>query len=167
MPVEGRSPGSRVRTEQHGMEAIGDEPSNAREHSDAATKAISEGQAGAVVHAFGRSLVREPDAGNPHVRFDERGAETEWLARLSETPTRKGGNGKSSHGLEPSPRRSSTLPKVKAEIWGISSSGVVVVGATRRIRSFLHSTGIPGGCSAVITRWRKSSCLRQSLHAPG
>jgi hypothetical protein len=44
-------------------------------------------------HAFRRSLVREPDAGKPHVRFDERGAETEWMARLSETPTRKGGNG--------------------------------------------------------------------------
>jgi hypothetical protein len=28
------------------------------------------------VHAFRRSLVREPDAGNPHVRFDERGLET-------------------------------------------------------------------------------------------
>ncbi len=27
-------------------------------------------------HAFGRSLVREPDAGKPHVRFDERGLET-------------------------------------------------------------------------------------------
>ena len=28
-------------------------------------------------HALRRSLVREPDAGNPHVRFDERGQETE------------------------------------------------------------------------------------------
>ncbi len=27
-------------------------------------------------HALRRSLVREPDAGNPHVRFDERGQET-------------------------------------------------------------------------------------------
>ncbi len=27
-------------------------------------------------HAFGRSLVREPDAGKPHVLFDERGQET-------------------------------------------------------------------------------------------
>ncbi len=63
-----------------------------------------------IVHASRKNLVREPDAGNPHVRFDERGAETEWLARLSETPTRKGGNSKGSHGLEPSPRRSSTLP---------------------------------------------------------
>ncbi len=81
------------------MEAIDDESSNARQDSDAATKAISEGQARAVAHAFGMNLVREPDAGNPHVRFDERGAETEWMARLSETPTRKGGNGECSHGL--------------------------------------------------------------------
>ncbi len=51
------------------------------------------------MHAFGMNLVREPDAGNPHVRFDERGAETEWMACLSETPTRKGGNGQGSHGL--------------------------------------------------------------------
>ncbi len=28
------------------------------------------------VHAFRKNLVREPDAGNPHVRFDERGGET-------------------------------------------------------------------------------------------
>ncbi len=51
------------------------------------------------MHAFGMNLVREPDAGNPHVRFDERGAETEWLACLSEAPTRKGGNSQGSHGL--------------------------------------------------------------------
>ncbi len=63
-----------------------------------------------IVHASRMNLVREPGAGNPHARFDERGAETEWMARLSETPTRKGGNGRGSHGLEPSPRRSSTLP---------------------------------------------------------
>ena len=29
-----------------------------------------------LVHAFRKNLVREPDAGNPHVRFDERGRET-------------------------------------------------------------------------------------------
>ena len=29
------------------------------------------------VNALWKSLVREPDAGEPHVRFDERGAETE------------------------------------------------------------------------------------------
>jgi hypothetical protein len=33
---------------------------------------------------------------------------------LSETPTRKGGNSQGSHGLEPSPRRSSTLPILDA-----------------------------------------------------
>ncbi len=68
-----------------------------------------------IVHASRMNLVREPDAGNPHVRFDERGAETEWMARLSETPTRKGGNGEGSHGLEPPPRRSSTLPILDAQ----------------------------------------------------
>jgi len=52
-----------------------------------------------IVHASRMNLVREPDAGNPQVRFDERGAETEWMARLSETPTRKGGNSQGSHGL--------------------------------------------------------------------
>jgi len=46
MPVEGRSPGSGVPTKQHGIEAIGDEPSNARENPEAATEAMPEGQAG-------------------------------------------------------------------------------------------------------------------------
>ncbi len=49
--------------------------------------------------SLGVKPVGEPDAGKPHVRFDERGAETERLACLSETPTRKGGNGRGSHGL--------------------------------------------------------------------
>jgi hypothetical protein len=43
---------------------------------DAATEAMPEGQAGtevALAHALRRSLVREPDAGNPRIRFDERG----------------------------------------------------------------------------------------------
>ena len=35
-------------------------------------------------------LVRKPDAGNPHVRFDERGAETESTASYSGTSNRKG-----------------------------------------------------------------------------
>ena len=43
---------------------------------------------------------------------DERGAETKWMVRSSETPTRKGGNGQGSRGLEPSPRRPSTLPTI-------------------------------------------------------
>ena len=34
-------------------------------------------------HALRKNLVREPDAGNPHVRFDERGRETElWQAGM-------------------------------------------------------------------------------------
>ncbi len=99
-----------MRTEQHRIEAIDDESSNAREDPDAVTEAMSEGQASSFehVHAFRMNLVREPGAGNPHARFDERGAETEWMARLSETPTRKGGNGQGSHGLEPSPLLDST-----------------------------------------------------------
>ena len=32
------------------------------------------------------NLVREPDAGKPHVRFDERDVETEY-GRASEAPT--------------------------------------------------------------------------------
>ncbi len=33
-----------------------------------------------IVHASRMNLVREPDAGDPHVRFDERRRETEsWL----------------------------------------------------------------------------------------
>jgi hypothetical protein len=35
-------------------------------------------------------LVRKPDAGKPHLRFDERGVETESMARYSGTSNRKG-----------------------------------------------------------------------------
>ncbi len=34
-----------------------------------------------LVHAFRKNLVRESDAGNPHVRFDDRGRETELRQR--------------------------------------------------------------------------------------
>ena len=30
------------------------------------------------LHALRKNLIREPDAGNPHVRFDERDVETEY-----------------------------------------------------------------------------------------
>lgn len=36
------------------------------------------------------NLVRKPDAGKPHVRFDERGVETERTASYSGTGNRKG-----------------------------------------------------------------------------
>jgi len=36
-------------------------------------------------YGYGVSLLREPDAANPHVRFDERGVETE-LGVASEAP---------------------------------------------------------------------------------
>ena len=39
-----------------------------------------------VAHALRKNLVREPDAGNPHVRFDEREVETEH-GRDTEAPT--------------------------------------------------------------------------------
>ncbi len=42
--------------------------------------------------AFRMNLVREPDAGNPHVRFDEREVETEY-GKASEAPaTERVGN---------------------------------------------------------------------------
>jgi len=44
--MEGRSPGSGVPTEQHGIVVIGDEPSNAWAESDAATEAMPGGQVG-------------------------------------------------------------------------------------------------------------------------
>lgn len=54
--------------------------------------------------------VGEPDAGNPHVRFDERGGETElWREPRHRRWAKAAGNGYSSC-LSP-PRPSSTLPK--------------------------------------------------------
>ncbi len=120
MPVAGRSPGSRVRTKQQGKAAIDDESSNVPCHPGAATKAIPKGQASSLApggerrypaeyligdhesrespcasetaQAFRMNLVREPDAGNPHVRFDEREVETEQ-GKASEAPaTERVGN---------------------------------------------------------------------------
>ncbi len=70
---------------------IGDESGNTRKHPEAPEKALSQGEgwSRATVSSRDTSLywpsavcrevkpVGEPDAGNPHVRFDERGGETE------------------------------------------------------------------------------------------
>ena len=47
-------------------------------------KLFSEVADGVTCNGYGDcvSLLREPDAGNPHVRFDERGVETEAWWRL-------------------------------------------------------------------------------------
>jgi hypothetical protein len=50
---------------------IGDEPDNSRVFSRVAGGVTCNGLGDCV------SLLREPDAANPHVRFDERGVETE------------------------------------------------------------------------------------------
>ena len=42
--------------------------------------------------AFRMNLVREPDAGNPHVRFDERDVETEYGWAIEAPPDERGGN---------------------------------------------------------------------------
>ena len=46
-----------------------------------------------LVHAFRKNLVREPDAGNPHVRFDERGRETEHGDVREAPATERAGHG--------------------------------------------------------------------------
>jgi hypothetical protein len=46
-------------------------------HQDVPTFHMNEGHSAFLTLALRRSLVREPDAGNPHVRFDEREVETE------------------------------------------------------------------------------------------
>ncbi len=52
-----------------------------RDHGSRKSLCVSE-----TVQAFRRNLVREPDAGNPQVRFDEREVETEH-GKASEAPT--------------------------------------------------------------------------------
>src|SRR4029077_18907442 len=54
------------------------------------------------------SLVREPDAANPHVRFDERGVETEEWGATRAPATERAGQHARPH-LHP-PRHSSTPP---------------------------------------------------------
>ena len=80
-----------MRTKQYGIEAIDDESSNAGKDPDAATEAIPEGQA-RFAHALRQNLVREPDAGNPPVRFDERGWETEQGVTIEAPANESAGN---------------------------------------------------------------------------
>ena len=54
--------------------------------------------------------VGEPDAGKPHVRFDERRPETEPWTRLRHPHLAKAAGNSYFLSLQP-PRRSSTLPK--------------------------------------------------------
>ena len=54
---------------------IGDEPDNSQMFSRVAGGVTCNGVSDCV------SLLREPDAANPHVRFDERGVETEARRR--------------------------------------------------------------------------------------
>ena len=64
---------------------IGDEPGNTIESLDAPKTALRQGEDCPVVGLAAKS-VGEPDAGNPHVRFDERGEETERLPIGSKPP---------------------------------------------------------------------------------
>jgi hypothetical protein len=80
-------------------EVIGDEPSNTEPDPDASEEAVPQGEGGLSV-SLAVNPVGEPDAGNPHVRFDERGL----------------GNGTTSESL---PRPPSTLLKTK-EVDGMS-----------------------------------------------
>jgi hypothetical protein len=52
--------------------------------------------------------VGEPDAGDPHVRFDERGRETELWQEVRHRRTLKGAGNSYPHAYRP-PRPSSTL----------------------------------------------------------
>jgi len=66
---------------------IGDEPDNSQLFSEVADSVTCNGLGDCV------SLLREPDAANPHVRFDERGVKTEACG-ASEAPTdERVGNG--------------------------------------------------------------------------
>ncbi len=78
---------------------IDDEPSNTRKHPEASKRALPQGEgwSRATVSSRDTSLnwpaavclavkpVGEPDAGNRHVRFDERGGETERCRMASAT----------------------------------------------------------------------------------
>jgi len=64
---------------------IGDEPGNTTKSLDAFAEALRQGEDSDVV-GLAAKPVGEPDAGNPHVRFDERGGETERLPIGSKPP---------------------------------------------------------------------------------
>ncbi len=64
---------------------IGDEPENTTKSLDAPEDALRQGEDCPVV-GLAAKPVGEPDAGKPHVRFDERGGETERLPIGSKPP---------------------------------------------------------------------------------
>ena len=77
------------------VRVIGDKPRNTRKGPDPSEEAVSrsQGETGprmTLVSPARRMLamkpVGKPDAGNPHVRFDERGRETGLVQRLATAP---------------------------------------------------------------------------------
>ncbi len=117
MPVEGRGLGSRpaldlVKDREIGMRLA--TPATVRK-LQAALQAKAKGspdcrRCGAVTRVrTPDNLVREPDAGNPHVRFDERDVETELWVGLRHRPEAKA-TGNSYSPILPPPRHVSTLP---------------------------------------------------------
>ena len=71
--------------------------------------------------------VGEPDAGNPHVRFDERGWETEPCPGLRHRRYAKAAGNGDSPGLQ-SPRPSSTLLKDRSEVVEMAARSTAAVG---------------------------------------
>ena len=61
------------------VRVIGDEPVNAFKDPEPSEEAIRQGEGGCPAVCLAMKPVGEPDAGNPHVRFDERGGETEVM----------------------------------------------------------------------------------------
>ena len=68
-------------------------------------------------------LVRKPDAGKPHVRFDERGVETASTASYSGTSNRKGWSPLRLRLNFTAPLLDSTNPRMPRNPEGVSSLG--------------------------------------------
>src|SRR4051794_17807685 len=84
--------------------------------------------------------VGEPDAGNPHVRFDERGWETERCRMAQATAP-----------ILDSTERDPRF--IAADICSLRSSGQQCCGAVMRAIDPNQTNAVSGFCNAIIAPW--------------
>ena len=112
--VEPRGLGSRVRSEGTRARAIGESLATSKKRSDTTGDLRCLSEPGHALRVFWvgeriNHLVRKPNAGKLHVRFDERDLETEDMVSYSGTGIPKGPAHRVRLNLTP-PRQISTLP---------------------------------------------------------
>jgi len=100
------------------------------------------------------TLERKPDAGKPHVRFDERGVETECMTGYSGTGNRKGR-------IPLRPGLNATAPLLDSTKWSAAVSKT-----NRSARNELNPLGFCGLLRLVEDDTAALRILKTPSHAP-